>query len=846
MSGDIIASGNLTISGTTSTINTQNLLVKDPIILLASTQSGTPVLDSGIMINRGTGATQAFIWDESNDEFALISTSDSANVYGDLNINSYSNLRLGGLTVSQIKIVDGTQGNGKYLISDSIGLASWSSLDPNIISTTYEDLIISASNSTLLPGNWYNFSYAITGVDPAAITVDYNIFLFSLSVNGLDLTSGKRIMNTPISRHKYDIGTVEDWLYSHVYNIGDKVIFCNRVWNNIWSGGGFIENEYNLDVTTWELEISPEYYEPIVYDISYNLINKEVTHQRDSYNNEIYGEGSRIGDLFFPQNTIDISDWHYIQDAEGNSGRYNNFSKGMWNNVHLYNEEPTIVYNNNVGGFVYRNVCNQIHHNITLSLINLNTSIFNNILSGPNKSIYYNTSTGIENNTLDGSIYFNSNLGDIKDNILDNSIYYNTNIGNIRNNELIGTINKNSNGGHIEYNTATTNGSIYNNSNGSNISNNVVQTTISFNSNVGFISSNISSGSIFSNNGTGNIDSNTIGDGIEYNNTGNISNNTSGLISYNTGGLISLNSNGAILYNTISNKIESNNNTGTIAWNISDTIANNTSNVVDIDENKVGFIETNENVGAITNNVARKIIDNTNDGDIRFNNMTGNIENNDNTGVINYNSGFKIENNGFQVLDIELNEVTDGIVTNTNVGYISQNQAGSIENNSNNCNIYLNDVEQSISNNTNNGDIYKNKAISIGSNNLSGGTIDSNVVKGDIYGNSGAGIMNLNVCAGISSNSKSAISRNTIGGAIEQNNVTSIEGNTGCKEGIIANTLSGSILDNVVGYQIYANTNTGDILRNNVRYIISNNSSGIDDISDNICYAIQNNGGPGA
>ena len=106
--------------------------------------------------------------------------------------------------------------------------------------------------------------------------------------------------------------------------------------------------------------------------------------------------------------------------------------------------------------------------------------------------------------------------------------------------------------------------------------------------------------------------------------------------------------------------------------------------------------------------------------------------------------------------------------------------------------------------------------------------------------------MNLNVCGGISSNSKSAISRNTIGGAIENNNVTSIEGNTGCKEGIIANTLSGSILDNVVGYQIYANTNTGDILRNNVRYIISNNSSGIDDISDNICYAIQNNGGPGA
>ena len=127
VTGDVVVSGDLTISGTTSTVNTQNLLVRDPLILLASTQSGTPVLDSGIMISRGTGATQAFIWDESSDEFAVISTNNSALTYGNLTISGYSNLRVGGLTVSQIKIVDGTQGNGKYLISDLNGVASWTS-----------------------------------------------------------------------------------------------------------------------------------------------------------------------------------------------------------------------------------------------------------------------------------------------------------------------------------------------------------------------------------------------------------------------------------------------------------------------------------------------------------------------------------------------------------------------------------------------------------------------------------------------------------------------------------------------------------------------------------------------
>jgi hypothetical protein len=72
--GDVTVSGNLVISGTSTTVNTTNLTVKDPLILLAASQSGTPTLDSGFMVNRGTGATQAFIWDESAKSFVAIST----------------------------------------------------------------------------------------------------------------------------------------------------------------------------------------------------------------------------------------------------------------------------------------------------------------------------------------------------------------------------------------------------------------------------------------------------------------------------------------------------------------------------------------------------------------------------------------------------------------------------------------------------------------------------------------------------------------------------------------------------------------------------------------------------
>lgn len=99
--GDLVVTGSFTVSGTSSVINTQNLYVQDPIILLAGTQTGTPTLDSGLFINRGGSQTQSFFWDESNDEFALASTNDPSTVIGNVNISNYSDLRLNRITASQ-------------------------------------------------------------------------------------------------------------------------------------------------------------------------------------------------------------------------------------------------------------------------------------------------------------------------------------------------------------------------------------------------------------------------------------------------------------------------------------------------------------------------------------------------------------------------------------------------------------------------------------------------------------------------------------------------------------------------------------------------------------------------
>jgi hypothetical protein len=127
--GDLLVTGSFSILGSASTINTTNLTISDTVITLAYNQSGSPILDQGIMFVRGTGLTQAFIWDESDDTFALIGTNDDHTVIGDININSYSNLIVGGLTTSTIKITQGSS-DGYILISDSFGNASWTSSIP--------------------------------------------------------------------------------------------------------------------------------------------------------------------------------------------------------------------------------------------------------------------------------------------------------------------------------------------------------------------------------------------------------------------------------------------------------------------------------------------------------------------------------------------------------------------------------------------------------------------------------------------------------------------------------------------------------------------------------------------
>jgi len=70
-SDNVVMSGNLTVNGTTTSIQTTNSVVKDALIELGNGTSGSPSNDAGLVIERGSSANAFIGWDESADKFIV-------------------------------------------------------------------------------------------------------------------------------------------------------------------------------------------------------------------------------------------------------------------------------------------------------------------------------------------------------------------------------------------------------------------------------------------------------------------------------------------------------------------------------------------------------------------------------------------------------------------------------------------------------------------------------------------------------------------------------------------------------------------------------------------------------
>ena len=115
-SNDIIITGNLTVNGTTTTVNSNTVNIGDNLIVLNSDETGTPSQNAGIEIERGTSTNATLIWDEANDiweaglsgsEVPLVTTTASQTLTNKTisgASNTLSNIANASLTNSSITI----------------------------------------------------------------------------------------------------------------------------------------------------------------------------------------------------------------------------------------------------------------------------------------------------------------------------------------------------------------------------------------------------------------------------------------------------------------------------------------------------------------------------------------------------------------------------------------------------------------------------------------------------------------------------------------------------------------------------------------------------------------------
>jgi hypothetical protein len=77
INGSLIIDGNLTVSGSTTYLNVNELNIEDNLIVLNYGVSGSPSLSAGIEIERGTSPNVSIQWNESNDRWEF--TKDGSN-----------------------------------------------------------------------------------------------------------------------------------------------------------------------------------------------------------------------------------------------------------------------------------------------------------------------------------------------------------------------------------------------------------------------------------------------------------------------------------------------------------------------------------------------------------------------------------------------------------------------------------------------------------------------------------------------------------------------------------------------------------------------------------------------
>lgn len=206
--------GNLSVTGTTTYVNSTTIELGDNIILLNRGVTGAPSADAGIEIKRGSSANVQFLWNETNDYWSTVNmpfhigsiadatASYSGNKYlvaesGVIKYLTSADLAgdvITGITISGSNGIS-VSGSGTTSITVSGTNATTSAVGVVQLATSAQTLAMSSSTLVVTPSGLAALRYAVTG--PASLSsslvVTHNLGTTDVMVQVYEISTGDTV-----------------------------------------------------------------------------------------------------------------------------------------------------------------------------------------------------------------------------------------------------------------------------------------------------------------------------------------------------------------------------------------------------------------------------------------------------------------------------------------------------------------------------------------------------------------------------------------------------------------------------------------------------------------------------
>ncbi len=240
---NITVAGDLTILGNTTTIESVNTVITDPLLLLNNGVSGSNTVDIGIIFNRGTDANAAFMYDESEDVFQFGFTQQGGDA-SDLIYSSLAGIRADAVRAGNVELGTGDDrneitayGNQDLIISANTLQATNIQIASNVIpsqnavfsigSPTAQIKDLYLSDGTLYIGSTSNISASTINVENFNVNSDGTI-----SIPGVNIQADANAVDT------VEIVASDLASNAHIQNqieitVGDKDDLTSRVTTNL-------------------------------------------------------------------------------------------------------------------------------------------------------------------------------------------------------------------------------------------------------------------------------------------------------------------------------------------------------------------------------------------------------------------------------------------------------------------------------------------------------------------------------------------------------------------------------------------------------------------------------------